>query len=98
MQLEQLDLLNRPKPEMLNGCAWCRRPKLCTQGAVLAVPVPMPLGFVHWLKEQGYKVVETACDRGQVAVLLFGDTDDLLRWLPAPAGHGSYTAGNYLPW
>ena len=96
--MKQLEL--NPKPEILNCCPWARPHRHgLSCGVVLAIPAPLPLGFAPWLRAQGWKCRDITHDRGQYAAWLVGGNDtELLGWLPRPAGHGSYTAGNYLPW
>ncbi|EKU97583.1 hypothetical protein Lepto7375DRAFT_6787 [Leptolyngbya sp. PCC 7375] len=95
--MEQLEL--DPKPGQLKPCPWARPHRDGVGiGVVLAVPCPLPYGLAPWLRSQGW-IMEAACDRNQWAVLVKGPgCERLLHWLKPPAGHGSYTAGNYLPW
>ncbi|NEQ53023.1 MAG: hypothetical protein F6K11_23265 [Leptolyngbya sp. SIO3F4] len=95
--MEQLEL--DPKPRQLEGCPWARPHRYGVRlGVVLAVPCPLPYGLALWLHRQGW-ITETACDRNQWAALVKGPgAERLLSWFKPPAGHGSQTAGNYLPW
>lgn len=90
-------------PDCLADCAWARKLKgseqlkTCT-AVVLALPL-RPNGLVTWLRENGWKIEGVAEDRGWKAVLIRGgDVAQLLAWVRPPAGQGSTTAGNYLPW
>ena len=95
--MKQLEL--EPKPGQLDACPWARPHRDGVRlGVVLAVPCPLPYGLAPWLHGQGW-TTEAASDRGQWAVLIQGPgAERLLGWLPRPEGHGSLTAGNYLPW
>ena len=96
--MQQLKL--KPKPDVLNACPWARPHRDgIVHGVVLAVPAPLPYGLAPWLRAQGWRSKAVATDRGQYAALLIGGCAvELLGWLPRPESHGSYTAGNYLPW
>ena len=86
------------KPEQLHACPWARRPRH-SAGAVLAVPMPLPLGLAPWLRSQGWELKAFAIDRGQAAAwLVGGNAEELLAWMPSPRNEGSQTAGNLLPW
>ena len=95
--MNQLEL--DPKPEQLEQCPWARPHRDgVSLGVVLAVPCPLPYGLAPWLLEQGWRM-EVGCDRNQWAALVKGPgAERLLSWFKPPAGHGSQTAGNYLPW
>lgn len=96
--MQQLSLL--AGSERLSACPWARRHKQNVRGyVVLAVPERLPVGLADWLRAEGWQLEGYASDRGQGAVLLRGgDVAALLRMMRGPASHGSYTAGNYLPW
>lgn len=86
------------KPALLTDCPWARRPH-AGAGVVLAVPKPLPLGLAPWLRSQGWQLAAFAEDREQAAALLMGgDAEALLSWLPQPPSTGSNTPGNLLPW
>ncbi len=96
--MEQLEL--KPKPKILNDCPWARPHRDgVAYGVVLAIPIPWPRELAPWLRENGWWPKAVAADRGQYAALLVGGCAvELLGWVPRPEGHGSLTAGNYLPW
>ena len=98
--MNQLKIFATSTPKNLYRCPWARPARHWPRGVVLALPATGPtLGIAPWLREQGWRLVDSAEDRGQQALLLAGGSPDtLLSVLPKPPSHGSNTPGNLLPW